>query len=127
MGIKTAICTALMLMLVMMFFGEEAVKIFNHDNSTTLMNYAVMGIQIYFAGFLFAGYNIVSIGYLSATEQATPAFIASFARGLCLIIVVAIVFAKVFGLPGVWLAFATTECITAVFLFVHNKKGRIVG
>lgn len=127
MGIKTAICTALMLMLVMMFFGEEAVKIFNHDNSTTLMNYAVMGIQIYFAGFLFAGYNIVSIGYLSATEQATPAFIASFARGLCLIIVVAIVFAKVFGLLGVWLAFATTECVTAVFLFVHNKKGRTVG
>jgi Na+-driven multidrug efflux pump len=125
MGIKTAICIALMLMLVMMFFGEEAVRIFNHDNSETLMKYALTGIQIYFAGFLFAGYNVVIIGYLSATEQATPAFIASFARGLCLIIVVAIVFAKVFGLLGVWLAFATTECITAVFLFVHNKKGTV--
>lgn len=122
LGIKTAIGIALLLTLIMIFFGEEAVKIFNHDNSTTLMQYAVTGIQIYFAGFLFASYNIVIIGYLSATEQATPAFIASFARGLCLIIVVAFIFAKLFGLLGVWFAFATTECITAIFLLVHNKK-----
>ena len=77
-------------------------------------------------GFVFAGFNIVGAGYLSATEHALGSFVTSIMRGLVAIILCALVMAYLFGFTGVWLSFGAAEAITAILtiiaLFFTYKK-----
>jgi Na+-driven multidrug efflux pump len=118
--IKLAIATSIVLaviIIVAMYFGAGVVTaIFNGENNQEFTAYAVHGIRLYFTGFLFAGFNIVGTGILSATESAKSAFIASITRGFVAIIGCAFILSFIFGLDGVWLAFPTAEFITAVIV-----------
>ena len=75
-----------------------------------------MGVRLYFIGFLFAGFNIVGTGFLSATEVAGWAFVTSILRGFVAIIVCAFVMAQMFGMIGIWLAFPVAELLTTVVM-----------
>ena len=83
---------------------------------------------IYFAGFLFAGFNIVSAGYFSAVECAKESFVVSLLRGIVLMLIMSISLSKLFGMTGVWSSFTATELITAVvcvvFLILKNNRMR---
>jgi putative MATE family efflux protein len=118
--IKLAISTSIVLaviIIVAMYFGAGVVTaIFNAENNQEFTAYAIHGIRLYFTGFLFAGFNIVGTGILSATESAKSAFIASVTRGFVAIIGCAFILSFIFGLDGVWLAFPTAEFITAVIV-----------
>ena len=46
------------------------VAVFNSENNAEMASYAVFGVRLYFTGFLFAGFNIIGTGFLSATESA---------------------------------------------------------
>lgn len=122
LSIGTAIAIAIVLLVGIFILAEPVVAIFNSEQSAELAKYAVMGIKLYFIGFLFAGINIAGCGYLSATGQAQGAFIASISRGFVAIVGCAIVMAYLFGMPGVWLSFAVAEVITCVVLVFMMKK-----
>ena len=79
---------------------------------------AVFGVQLYFTGFLFAGFNIIGTGFLSATESAAWAFITSVLRGFVAISLCALLLSALFGMTGVWLAFPVAEFITAVLMVI---------
>lgn len=97
------------------FAGAEGiVSIFNGEKDVQLAAYAVPGIRMYFTGFLFAGFNIVGTGFLSATEKAGWAFAASILRGFVAISACAVIMSVCFGMMGVWLAFPTAEFLTAL-------------
>ena len=90
-----------------------------------MYEYAIEGLPLYFIGFIFAGFNIVGTGYLSATESALWAFITSILRGVVAISICAFVLSKVFGLTGVWLAFPAAELITAGLMIFAIKRSKI--
>lgn len=87
------------------------VAVFNTEQSAAL---AIPGIRLYFIGFLFAGFNIVGTGYLSAVEAAKSAFAASVLRGFIAITGCAVILSLLFGMTGVWLAFPAAEFLTAI-------------
>ena len=64
-------------------------------------------------GFLFAGFNIIGTGYLSASEHAKEAFTASVCRGFVAIAVCSVILSRIFGIRGVWLSFMAAEALTA--------------
>ena len=100
-------------------FSETITSVFNHDQDMELGDSAVKGLKLYFTGFLFAGFNIVGTGFLSATAKAKGAFITSVLRGFVAITVCAFVLSALLGMTGVWLAFPVSELLTAiVMLFV---------
>lgn len=98
------------------FFTEPLVALFNSEASTELAEYAIGGMRMYFIGFLFAGFNIVGAGFLSAIERAKEAFVTSILRGVVAIIGCSLLLSALFGIYGVWLAFPAAELITAVVM-----------
>lgn len=124
--IRLAISTSIVLavvIIVTMYFGAGAVTaIFNGENNQELATYAVHGLHLYFTGFLFAGFNIVGTGILSATESAKWAFIASISRGFVTIIGCVFILSFILGLDGVWLAFPAAEFITAVIVILGLRN-----
>ncbi len=122
MSVKLAVAMAVVILLAINMWSEEIVGFFNSENNTEMAEYAIKGIKIYFFGFLFAGFNIVGTGFLSATDNAGWAFITSILRGFVAITVCAIVLAKLFGMLGIWTAFFVAEMITAVVMCIATIK-----
>ena len=125
LSIGTALLLGVLTIFITNSLAEEIVMIFNSEGNATMASYAVEGVKLYFIGFLFAGFNIVGTGYLSATEAAGWAFATSILRGFVAISVCAFVMANLLGMTGVWLAFPTAELVTAsvmVFAIVKTWK-----
>ncbi len=126
LSIKTALILAVAVLIVVYLFTTSLVALFNSENSTQMAEYAYMGMRLYFIGFLFAGFNIVGTGFLSATDRSKEAFITSMMRGFVAIIACSLLLASIFGLNGVWVSFAVSECLTALLLIgVLRKDDRI--
>ena len=127
--LKLAVITSLILSVLIIvltnLWADVIVEIFNSERNPRLAAYAVEGVKLYFVGFLFAGFNIVGAGYLSAAESAGWAFLTSILRGFVAIIICAFVFAMIWGMTGVWLAFAAAEFITAVVMVIAIWKSKI--
>ena len=85
------------------------IAVFNSEGSRDLAMIAERGIRLYFAGFLFAGLNIVSAAFLSAVMETGKAFGVSAIRGCAAIIPLAVLLPMVFGMDGVWMAFVLAE------------------
>lgn len=113
-SIAATVVLAAAVIAVIYRFAEPIAALFNSENSYLLKEYAISGMKLYFIGFLFAGFNIVGTGFLSATEKAASAFAASISRGLAAIVVMALLLAWLMGMTGVWLAFPAAEAVTTV-------------
>lgn len=112
------------------FLGADTVvSLFNSEHHPQLQLLATDGLRMYFTATGFAGFNILIAMYFSATEKAIPAHVTSLLRGLIVIVPMAFVLSKLWGVTGVWLAFPVTELLIAVLgiaLYVSfEKKKRI--
>lgn len=123
----TAFVSAIFIYGVLFWGADFFVSVFNSENSLEMARYATAGIKLYFSGYLFAGLNIVMVGFLSATACAKEAFIASLLRGFIAIIAFAYTLAYFFGFTGIWLAFMAAEALTTLiviyFLVRRNARG----
>lgn len=104
-----------------LLFPAQLVSLFNSEGNTALQAIAEPGLKLYFIGFLFVGFNFVSAALLGATEQAGASFRVSFFRGCLGIVPAACLFAFLFGMTGIWLAFPAVELVT---LFLSVRLGR---
>lgn len=90
-------------------FSAEIIGVFNGEGNLEIARTAQRGIFIYFAGFLFAGINIVIAAYLSASSNPQAGFWISITRGLLAILPLALILPNLFGIDGVWLSFVAAE------------------
>ena len=120
----TSVVLALLVIMVTGGFTEPIVNAFNSEQNGQMASYAREGVRIYFCGFLFAGFNIVGAGYLSAIEAAGWAFATSIVRGVAAISVCAFVLAHFLGMTGIWLAFPAAEFLTALIMVTAMIKRR---
>lgn len=118
LSMVTGMVLSIVAILVTQFFAEPIVQIFNSESSREMAEYATVGLKIYFLGYLFAGFNIVGTGYLSATENAGWAFLISILRGIVAIITCAVILSKLFDMTGIWLAFPVAEGLTAIIMMI---------
>ena len=111
--ILTAIISAIIYTAV--FFGANQIaNIFNSEQNELLQSLAIMGIRIYFAGTVFAGFNIIITMYFTSIENPRPAHIISMLRGFIIILPLVFLLSATGGITGVWFAFPITEAIVAV-------------
>jgi len=98
---------------------------FNSEANVRLSKLAVDGLKIYFAGFAFAGLNIVAASFFSAIGNAKSALVLSLLRGCVIIVPMVIVLSTVLKMDGVWLSFVITELIVfALSVIFFVKKFR---
>lgn len=115
-GGGTALVFAVILILVVWGFTDPMAAVFNSEGSVQLADYAHDALRFYFLGYLFAGFNIVAAGYFSAVSCAKEAFLTSILRGFVAITGCACLFARLFGVNGVWFSFAAAEMITTAVI-----------
>ncbi|MBQ8554371.1 MAG: polysaccharide biosynthesis C-terminal domain-containing protein [Clostridia bacterium] len=116
LSVGTALVMAVIVLLTAVLLSDPIVAAFNSEGDAAMASMARQGMQLYFIGFLFAGFNIAGTGYLSAIASARWAMITSLMRGVAAIVVCAVVLAILLGMTGIWLAFATAEAITALVM-----------
>ena len=104
-------------------FTDSLVALFNSENSALMAEFAHSGMRLYFAGYFFAGCNIVAAGYLGAVDRPTEASITSLCRGMAAIVVCSLVLSALFGMAGVWAAFPASEAITFALTLYLLKRG----
>ena len=103
--------------------AEQLITFFNKNDDLQLAQIAINGMSIYFSSFIFAGINIISAAYFSATDTAKNAFLVSMLRGIVLIIPFAFLFSWIFKLNGVWLSVVINEfAVTIVCLYLLYKQ-----
>ncbi len=121
-SLQIALLIAVLLVVFVVLFADAVVSAFNSEQSAELAAYAVPGIRVYFCGFLFAAVNIVKSGFLSAVGKGKESSIIAISRGVVAIVVFAFLLSRLFGMPGVWLAFPISELFTLLLGFVLQKK-----
>lgn len=120
----TAFIAAAVFIMLFRFFPEEIAAVFNTENNKEMAELAANGMRLYFWGYLFAGFNIISSGYLGATEKALSALFISLSRGVLFILICAVLLSMLFGMNGIWAAFTTAELLTAVLsLYALGRRG----
>ena len=102
---------------------DALIAVFNSEHNAALLRYAHVGLRLYFLGFLFAGINIMLVAYFSAVDNAKTAIAGSVSRGAVAIVVCAVLFAKLFGLNGVWISFLGSEMITCLLICGLARTG----
>ena len=70
-------------------------------------------LRIISLGFVVSGISVVASGALEALGEGIPSFIISLLRYLVLIVPVASIGSRIFGITGVWGAFPVAEVLTA--------------
>lgn len=101
------------------------INAFNSEQNAAIALLAREGLRIYFAGFFFAGINIIVCMYLSAAERGLNAFIVSVARGCVVLVPMVLMLSRIWGMTGVWLAFVMTEGLVSILgmILLFWKKG----
>ncbi|MGI6038383.1 MAG: MATE family efflux transporter [Limnochordia bacterium] len=113
-GLFSALALAVGIYLVTRGFTEGIVRAFNSQGDPLLARLAKEGLTIYFAGFFWAGVNIVLAGFYSATERIRPSFWVSITRGGLAIIPLVLLLSQWLGMAGVWLSFPLAEGLTSL-------------
>ena len=92
------------------------------DASEHMLEIGVPALQIISLSFLFAGYNIIVGSVFQALGNGVYSLLVSAARQLVVILPVAYLFAKIFGLHMVWWSIPLAEIVSLLMSTVLLKR-----
>lgn len=107
MAIGTVIC---------LLVPDQLMGLFTHTKET--IEAGETALRIIGAGFLVSSISVTSSGALEGLGKGAPSLLISLCRYVVIIIPVAFLLSKFFGVVGVWNAFWVAETITAAIAFV---------
>lgn len=129
--IRLSICIAVCIMII----GAAIFILCPHilltalfNASETMLSIGVPALRIICISFFLAGYNIIISSAFQALGNGVYSLIVSAARQLLVILPVAYIFAKTFGLSAVWWAFPIAELVSLIvcsLLFARIYKQKI--
>lgn len=121
-AIYASLVVSIVLYALIVIFNNQLVEIFNRDHIKILSKTASNGLIIYFAGFFFAGINIITSAVLSSINEPRHAFTISILRSGSIIVPVALFLSYFFQMIGIWLSFPLSEIITLILGVFLAKK-----
>lgn len=128
--IKLSVTIAVSIMLVglaiFQFFPAQLLTLF--DASEHMLEIGIPALRIISLCFIFAGYGIILGSVFQALGNGVYSLLVSATRQLIIILPVAYIFARVFGLSMVWWAIPIAEIgsvILVTFLFKRIKRQKI--
>lgn len=103
---------------------DPIVAAFNREKDPLLQEIAVRGLHLYFIAFFFAGFNVVTAVFFSSMDRPRAGFAVSILRGFVLIVPLAMLMSRIWGMDGVWLSAPVTEAITALAAVIILKTAK---
>lgn len=119
-----AVLLAVTVYVLSVIFADPIVAAFNREQDPQLQEIAVRGLRLYFTAFFFSGFNVVTAVYFSSMERSKAGFAVSILRGFVLIVPLALLMSRIWGMDGVWLSAPVTEAVTALAAIYLLKKKR---
>ncbi len=115
------------LLFVSVFAAAEPITaVFNSENDPQLRIFAVIGLNLFVVGFLFAGINIVMSAFFSAVDAPAKASVVSLLRSAVVVVPLLLIMSAALGINGVWLSFTATEFISFAAAIVCIVKSRLL-
>ena len=126
--VKRIYKTSLVLILALMILGmilcftipRQLLGLFTSSYET--IQAGVTALKIISLGFIVSSISISSSGALEALGEGIESLIISLLRYVFLIIPLAFLLSRIFGVNGVWSAFGITEAITSIIAFIIFNK-----
>ena len=112
LSICTAVTSMLFGLVLFQCFPDVMLRMF--DASDRMLEIGIPALRIISLSFIFAGFCIVSGSVFQALGNGMYSLIVSVARQLCVILPVAYLFARLFGLNQVWWAIPIAELVSVV-------------
>ncbi len=113
-AVYASLAVSVVLYFLVVIFNNQLVEMFNKDHIEILSKTASNGLIIYFAGFFFAGINIITSAVLSSINEPKYAFTISILRSGCIIVPLALFLSYLFKMTGIWLSFPLSEIMTLI-------------
>lgn len=125
LSVAIAVCIMLIGILVFQMFPQTLLGLF--EASEHMLEIGVPALRTISLSFIFAGFCIVSSSMFQALGNGVYSMLMSLARQIVVILPVAFIFAKLFGLDMVWYAYPIAEIVSmaiCIFLLkrIINKK-----
>lgn len=122
--IKVSICTAVGIMLVglTLFQLIPGTMLGLFDASENMLKIGIPALRIVSLSFIFAGFCIIASSVFQALGNGVYSLIVSVARQLLVILPVAFIFAKLFGLHMVWWAIPIAEIVSVILSALLLKR-----
>ena len=125
--IKTSLAIVAVIMavgtVISMIYPEYILKMFNAENE--LLKIGVSALRIISIGFIFSAISVVFSGVFEGMGEGFKSLAITVLRQFIVIIPIAFIMAKIFGINGVWMAFPISEILTmisAIFFMKSNLK-----
>lgn len=122
--LKLSILIAVLIMLVGMatfqFFPQTLLELF--EASDHMLEIGVPALRTISLSFVFAGFSIVLSSMYQALGNGVYSLIISFARQIVVILPVAFIFAKLFGLHMVWYSYPIAEVVSVLLCTILLKR-----
>lgn len=130
-ALRTAIAMAcgyfLFSAFVVFFFTDFMISMFTYDQQ--LIETAVAGMRISYAGVIFVGITIITNSYIQGIGRARLSIFLTFCRHLLFLIPTILILPKYWGLMGVWASFPVVDLfggvlsvILLLYLHFNNKR-----
>lgn len=121
LAVGTGILFGVITLIVGLIFGELLVSMFGVE-SQEVTAFTVKGIGIFFISYLFMAYNLVYVEYYQAIRSIRLSIMIILARSIVILIPLLYILPKFMGATGIWLALPLAEGITALGLFIWNRR-----
>ena len=120
--LSTVIAVSIMLVGVVIFqlFPQTLLGLF--EASENMLKIGVPALRTISLSFIFAGFCIIASSVFQALGNGVYSMIMSFARQIVVILPVAFVFAKLFGLDMVWYAYPIAEIVSVIICIFLLKR-----
>ena len=107
-------------MILFWTFTPQLLAIFNA--SAQMLSIGIPALRIISLSFLLAGFDIIIISVMQALGHGVISLIISILRQLAVLLPVAFIFSKIWGLNAVWIAFPLAECVALVVTILFWRK-----
>ena len=122
MKLSAVIAVSIMLVGVAIFQTVPKTLLGLFEASDHMLAIGVPALRTSSLSFIFAGFCIVSSSVFQALGNGVYSMIMSFARQIIVILPVAFIFAKLFGLDAVWYSYPIAEIVSVVICVFMLKR-----
>ena len=109
-------------LLIFQFFPHQILQVFNSQGSEAMYEIGVPAMRIISIVFLPAAFGIMTSSIYQASGHGFLSLWGSLIRQLVGVLPMAIVFAKVWGLPAVWVSFPAAEVLGTIYFIITFRN-----
>lgn len=124
LSVSVAFGTGLVFFIAGLLFADNIVNLFGNFESE-IHDLAVLGVRVFFSGYLFMGFNFVMMTYFQTTDRIGMATFITVARELILMVIFLLVLPPLLGATGVFIAIPISEFIVATSIFIYAYKKHV--